>query len=531
MTGGRRLDLIIGIATCLVYVGMALYCGVGVLGADPYWYAGDLSMLKLTGVAETNAILPSTIFDSSISPGHLPHWVHNAPFTHIVSWVARGHGTSYFALLTANIVFALATAILIFLIARLAGIRRPVAAAVLFLIFPLTTFFTLSTYSEIFLGFAAALTVLGGQLAKGRTHGTRALGTCGLGICAAGVVLLYFSRDNFVLAVPAFLLFSTLATRDAGGHFHLRRALPFQVATVAAVACKGWLFPAYPNAGIAALLMADTSRNPSNMTAFHSTHDVLFHPGSFLEKFGTGVFKAVVPASFVELIVETSVIVAIVLGVTILRRESAWWALRYWGFTFLGIYVATEAAYTTQNRYIYTVVPLACVFAIALCERSVGDGHTSRWRRQLPKVFGLSAVTLLTTFSVLIALGYRSMGLTTNDQIRVISSQVATTGASPIMVIADNERKMPITYAALPRPVISIDREVNSVADTRDLIKIWKPGVFVSGSRKDREFLVSVIASEYGPNARLHKLGSLDTPGGQADLFAIDPSTGSGSKG
>ena len=516
------LNWLAGTAAVVFYVAISLVSGVGVLGADPYWYAGDLSMLKATGEATTNAILPSTFLDSSVSPGHLPHWVHNVPFTHAVSWFRMGFGSSYSALLISNIVLALATAFLILLISRKAGLRSPVASAVLFLTFPLTMLLTLNAYSEMLLAFAAAMTVYGGQLVE-----SKARGSLGLGIAGGGVALLYFSRENFILALPAFVLFCLWAARDADGRFHPLRAIPFPLLILTAAATKGWLLPTYPNAGLNSLLMSSTSQNPSNMTAYHSTHTVSFSLTPFLSKIGTGLYEGVVPASIIELIVETAVVVVVVLGVLVLRRTPGMWSLTYWSVTFLGIYIATEAAFTTQNRYIYSVVPLASVLATGLWEQSIADSNREHSRQQrLVRMLSVGTLTLMLTFSSLIALNYRLIGLKTNEQIRVMVSEVSQTGTSPIMVVADNERKMPITYAALPRPVISIDRTVNSFRDATNLIERWKPEVFVSGSEKDRDFLANVATRAYGPTARLRRVDVLDTPGGDAEMFTIDTSRG-----
>lgn len=514
----RHTSLLVGAVTVAFYVAISLWAGVGVLGADPFWYAGDLSMMRATGEATTNAILPSTILDSSISAAHLPHWIHNIPFTHAVSWIRPAFGSSYSALLAANIALVLATAALIFLIARGAGMRRPVVSAVLFLTFPLTMLLTLNTYSEMPIAFASALTVYGGQLVERKTRGL-----LGLGIAGGGTVLLYFSRENFVLALLAYLVFCLWVTRDEQGRFHLLRALPFQLAIVALALMKGRLFPAYPNAGFNSLLMSSTTQDPSNMTAYHSTHTVSFGLAPFLGKVGTGLYEGLVPASLIEFIIETVVIVVVVLGVLVLRREQAMLSLSYWAVVFLAIYVATEAVFSTQNRYIYSVVPLACVMANGLWQRSIGDSTQAHGRRpQLVRALSIGTLTLMVTFSLLIALNYRSMGFKTNDQISVLVSELSPTARSPIMVVADNERKMPITYAALPRPVISIDRTVNTASDMTDLIKRWKPDVFVSGTAKDRAFLETVVANFYGPSASLHRVRVLDTPGGRAEMFTIE---------
>ena len=514
MTRPQRLSVLAGGMTAVLFSVAALLCGVGVWGADPYWYAGDLSMLKVTGEARTNAIFSSTLLDPTISASNLPQWIHSVPYTHIVSRLRPLAGNSYSALLIVNAVSAFATATLVFLIGRKTGLAWPVVPAMAFLTFPATILFTVNTFPEIMLAFAVAMTAYGAQFATGGRS------ILGLTICGGGVVLLYYNRESFVLAALAFTIFCLWVTKEKD-RYCLRKALPFHLAILVAVAVKGRMFPPYPTPGLSTVLMARTSPTLSNMASYDSSAAVPFDLGPFLDKIGVGLRHAVVPTDGFEAVVETPVLFIICWGVWTLRRDAPTWALRFWSVIFLGTYLATAGVFQPGWRYLYSILPIAVVFAGIFWERAIKHATSSR-RRQV--VRGVSAATLTMTIAVSLssALAYRSAAVKAEEQLKSMTSAISKTGDASILVVADRTQMMPITYTAVPRPVLTVEDGFNSPEDAARLIERWKPRVFVSGSAADLDLLMTAIARAYGSSARLEHVEVLDTPGGDADMFTLD---------
>ena len=81
---------------------------------------------------------------------------------------------------------------------------------------------------------------------------------------------------------------------------------------------------------------------------------------------------------------------------------------------------------------------------------------------------------------------------------------------------------LPLTYAAVPRPVLAMDPRINSSAEAALLIKTWKVRVLVGANDTDLQYFLSAVDLAYGGQAKLITQPSLEMPGGTIKMWSIE---------
>lgn len=494
------------------YLGWALVAGLFLVlvrlaalaarGTDQYWYVADVITYSAIGRAVSNTVYPTAALDSA--GGDLPARIHGVPTTWVVQLVGGVIGSPYGAWVVTNAATALLVSVLLLRVARRVGGGRSAALAPMaFLAFPLTTWFTVNALVEMTLALAAALSLLGLQsLAQGRR-------TSGWLVLAGSALLMFYTRDNFILVVVAVLVLNVWLLRQRFGALLAGGA----VLLVIAAAAAGTLFPAHPSAGLASLLSSDSDARM--MGAYYGTGQPDVELGQLLGKWARGLVGSVVPdvsSNPVELLTETPVLLALAYAAYRLRGDGDTRFLRLGTAVLVGVYVATCVIFQPQNRYIFVLVPSACL-AVAHLHAMSRPRRATAW--------ALSGILVLLAGAGVLAAAYRSGAITERQQVLLLQAAFAQGPEGPVLAIGEDANLLLVGYAAAPRSVLTLDAVLNSPSEAREVVDRWGVRSVLCSSDAECQFVRQALRT--GPAVDpLRPLRSISAPGVELQLFALD---------
>lgn len=504
----------------MVFVGNVIFGAVGVRGSDQYWYVGDLWMSKLTGRPVTNAIYPTaTVLNSDHLVGGLPPRIHNLPITYLASLVHQAGATGYFAWVYVNVSVALVIAVTVYLVAKWQGYSYAYIAPAVFLSFPLTVWLSMNALVEMSLALGSCLLMVGATIISRAGKSNEGRVPIGLLVVAAGSVLMFYTRDNYILLFPAQAIFTFWVCR-----LHRKRwvlAGPILGLTALFAALKYVLFPQYPTAGLLSLLMSGTSSNKEKMAAYYDLGHVPFSISELILKAIVGVKDALLPSGPVELITELPIIVIVIAALVLLRKNEGSRPLLFWMAVVAAIYLATSAVFQAQNRYIFALVPFAAVFGVGLVDRFLSHGTARGVLANTLKV-GTASFLLVGIFgSFLMARTYRAEATTAVAQTSKLSAGLADEPGGPVLASVETSKLLPLTYAAIPRPVLAVNPKINSATAAAKLIETWGVRVVVGSTNEDLQYFSRAVGLALGGRAKLVRQSSHETPGGPVEIWLI----------
>jgi hypothetical protein len=505
----------------MLFLGNVVFGSVGLRGTDQYWYAGDLWMSRITGQAVTNAIYPTaTGLSANASTSGLPIRIHNLPATFLASFVHQAGASDYLAWVYVNLLIALFIAVGMYFVARSQGYSAAYIAPVFFLSFPLTLWLSINALADMSLALGSCLIMLGATVVSKTVHGEGRKVSIGLLIIALGSLLMFYTRDNYMLLFPAFVLFTFWVCRS-----HRERwlwAAPILGITAFLAALKHVLLPQYPVAGLMSQLMVGTPSGGEAMTQYYRLDAVPFSPSEFITKAMIGLRDALLPQGASELITESSIIVIVIVALLVFRKDDSTRVLGFWMAVVGVIYLITAAGFASQNRYIFTLVPFVAVFGAGLWDRIISGNATPRVLANGLRLGAVGFLIVCVSGSFLMARTYRMEATTEVAQTSRLITGLAGEPSGSVLAVAQTSMLLPLTYAAVPRPVLAMNPRINSSAEAALLIKTWKVRVLVGANDTDLQYFLSAVDSAYGGRAKLITQPSLETPGGTINMWLIE---------
>ena len=522
----RKLNTVIFpvavVAVVALYLLNVFVNAIGLRGSDQYWYVGDLSMLEAAGSPVTNAIYPSSAALFSIDS--LPPRIHNIPVTYLAGWVNKLGFVDFLSWIIVNTFLALAIACLLYLVARSLRIKLPFLAPIFFLCFPLTIWFTLNALAEMSLALGSVLIMSGTVLVSSMKRPVREVVLVSLFLVAAGVILMLYTRENFLLLVPAQVLFALWVCRNLG--LRWTWALPSLVVTTLLIAIKPMILQPYPHAGLVSQLMAGTASEPGQMTSYYNLSQSSFSILEFIAKATRGLITGIVPSSAAELITESLILAVATAAIFLLRNDEGSRMLVFWSTVLLAIYLMTCAAFQPQNRYIFVLVPFVAIFIMGFLNRLWLWSQTSgRRTRRVTIQTGLGIIVLVVVCaaaSILAARTYGSDARSAMVDSTALSAQLAKEPIGSILTVIEVSGALPLAYAAVPRPVLAVNPQVTSEVDSARMIVEWDVRVLVSTNRSNFDYLSRAVDLAYGGEAELvsqPKSDGLDTT---SEFWAVE---------
>lgn len=484
----------------ILLVLLVRFAAVAVRGSDQYWYVSDLITYSAIGRAVSNAVYPAAALDTG--DGDLPARMHGVPTTWLVQVVDRVVESPYEAWVVTNLVTALLVSGLLFRIAtRVDGQRSTSLAPITFLAFPLTTWFTANALVEMTLALAVALGLLGLlDIAEGRrTRGWFILGTAAL--------LMFYTRDNFILVVLAALAMNAWMLRQ---RFEVTLAAG-AVLLVTAAAAAGSLFPSQSSAGLGAVLSSGSDSRV--MGAYYAVGE---QPEAWqlVRKWVSGLVGSVLPdvmSNPVELVTETPVLLVLAYAAYRLRGDAETLALRWGTAVLVVVYVATCVIFAAMNRYIFVLLPSACL-AVAHLHALSGRRRATAW--------ALSGILVLLAGAGVLATSYRGEAEAEREQVRQLQAAFEEGPDGPLLAIGEDANLLLVSYAAAPRTVLMLDAVLNSPAEARDLVARWGVRSVLCGSDAECRFVRQALRTGIADDP-LQPAGSISVPGAELQLFAL----------
>ena len=469
--GAKRWSAGLALLALLLFLGIALYGAVGLRGSDQYWYAGDVRMLNATGRGVTNAIYPGAMLGPRhYSPADLPPFVHNQPATYAVALLGR-IVDPYRAWLLSNLALTLGTAALLLALGRrIVPPPFPALTTALFLVFPFTVWLAINALSDMQIAFGGVAFALGVQTMSERRAGW------GLLVAASSAAFLYWSRESFVLLLPALAMFAFVQWR--------RKALSpligiAAIATLTVVfAARASVLPGYPHAGLGTALMALTPSSPKgNMHPYYSYAPQAIDPPAVALRIVRELGVSLVPNGLTELATETLVLVVAAIALWGLRRDRETAPLRFVIGTYFAIYFLTAIAFQSHNRYLYVLTPLVMLLAARGLARRSSDAPLAR---RLAPALGVGA--LLVPLSFATAREYRVQALRERPMTARLTADLAREEppGRPLGAIAIvGTFSQQVTYAVAPRNVIAIDGAYMTPEQGARLVTEWGARLFL----------------------------------------------------
>jgi hypothetical protein len=254
--GGSRVGALLVLAAVLIFVVLVVVGASGVRGSDQYWYVADVESLIDGRGVQTNEIYPVTI-RHEVAPLPRP-FVHNILNVYVAALPALLFG-AYGGWIVVNVFCSLLTAFLIFrTVARLADSHAALAAAVGYLLLPVTIWLTMQPLAEASISPLVALAAYVYVTANSSYWRWMLLIVIG--------ALLVCCRPTFVLLLPLIPL------------AYVAHVTPWQIGTVAraaGIAALGfalWILGKHllePNVSVSYLqVIGSDGPNFSNMTNF-----------------------------------------------------------------------------------------------------------------------------------------------------------------------------------------------------------------------------------------------------------------------
>jgi len=472
-------------------------------------------MTRITGHAVTNAIYPTvTELNANASTSGLPVRIHNLPVTFLASFVHQAGASDYLAWVYVNVLIALLIAVGLHFVARSQRYSAAYIAPVLFLTFPLTLWLSINALADMSLALGSCLLMLGATLVSKTVHGEGRKVSNGLLIIALGSLQMFYTRDNYVLLFPAFALFTFWVCR-----LHKERwlwAAPILGSTAFLAALKHLVLPQYPVAGL------DIPSDGEQMSPYYRLDAGPFSPSEFTTKAMTGLRDALLPQGVSELITESSIIVIVIVALLVFRKDRSTQVLRFWMAVVGAIYLITAAGVQSQNRYIFTLVPFVAVFGAGLWDRIISGNATPRVLANGLRLGAVGFLIVCISGSFLMARTYRMEATTEVAQTSRLITGLAGEPSGSVLAVVQTSMLLPLTYAAVPRPVLAMNPRINSSAEAALLIKTWKVRVLVGANDTDLQYFLSAVDLAYGGQAKLIGQPSLEIPGGTIKMWSIE---------
>ena len=510
---------ILALLSLMLLVGNVIYGAVGLRGTDQYWYVGDLRMSKITGMPVTNAIYPTAIrLNAKASLEALPPRIHNVPVTYLADLVYRIGATDYLAWVYVNFFISLIVAASVYLVAKSQRYHTAYIASAFFLSFPLTLWLSINALADMSLALGSSLLLLGAAILSRTLENSEERTWLGLLITALGSLLMFYTRDNYVLLFPAQVVVTFWVCRS-----HRKRwisATSILVVTGLLAALKPVFFPQYVNSGTMSALMSGTPSDNILMSSYNHLSHVPFSASELFVKAVDGLRNAVLPTGPSEVITVTLVVIVAVAALYVFRKDHNSRILRFWMFVVIFIYLTTAAFFQSQDRYIFALVPFVAVFGAGLMDRIiVRSSHRSLRILSLASVWLLIACVFA---SFLMARSYRTEATTAVVQNTKLVAGLAGEPSGSVLAVTETSQLLPLTYAAVPRPVLALDPRINSSAEAAHLIQDWKVRVLVGATTADFQYLTHAVDLAFDGRARLIPQSSYGTPGGLIKLWLIE---------
>jgi len=507
----------------MLFVGNVIYGSVGLRGSDQYWYAGDLLMSKITGTPVTNAIYPTaTGLNPNASINGLPPRIHNLPATYLASLTHQAGASDYLAWVYVNFAIALLIAMGAYFVARRIGYSHAYIAPAFFLSFPLTLWLSINPLADMSLALGSCLLMLGATAVSRavRGQGNQQIST-GLLIIAVGSILMFYTRDNYVLLFPALAIFTFWVCRSNRKRWVA--AAPILGITALLAGLKHLILPQYPSTGgLVSLLMTGT---PSEqvMSQYYHLGSVPFSPSEFILKVVIGLRDALVPSGGGEVITELPIIALMIVALFVFHKDESSRFLRFWMFTVGAIYLISSAVFQAQNRYIFPLVPFVAVFGAGFLDRFSRRSAAPGRLTNLLRLGSVCFLIICISGSFLMARAYRIEATAEVVQTTKLIAVLDAVPSGSILGVTDTAKLQPLTYAAVPRPVLTLDPRINSTADAARLIETWKVRVLVGASDTDLRYFSQAVNLAFDGHAKLISRSSYGTPGGPIKLWVIEP--------
>jgi hypothetical protein len=478
-------------------------------------------MSEITGMPVTNAIYPTaTELNTNVSFIGLPPRIHNLPVTHLADLAHQAGASDYLAWVYVNFLFALIIAVGVYFVARGHGYSYAYIAPAIFLSFPLTLWLSINALADMSIALGSCLLMLGATVVSGAVRNERGRFAVGLLITAGGSLLMFYTRDNYVLLFPALILFTFWLCRSHGKRW--LSAAPILGITALLAALKHVILPQYPNAGLLSMLMAGLPSDKEGMSLYYHLGHVQFSVSEFIFKGINGLKEAVLPSGPSELITELPVIVLVIVALFVFHKDRNSRILRFWMFVVLSIYLGTAATFQSQNRYIFALIPFVAVFGVGLWDRTIHLGTVPVGLTNLLRLTMLCLWIICVSGSFFMAHTYRIDATADTVQTSRLIAGFAAEPSGSVLAVAETSTLLPLTYAAVPRPVLAVNPQINSTAEAARLIATWKIRVLVGASDTDYQYFSQAVDLAFGGRARLISQPSYETPGGAIKLWLIE---------
>ncbi|TFD73263.1 hypothetical protein [Cryobacterium fucosi] len=500
-------------------MGNVFYGAVGLRGSDQYWYVADLLMSKIVDSPVTNAIYPTVAATASLTD--LPPRIHNLPITYLAGLAHQSGVSDYVSWVSVNVSLAILIAVCLFFVAKIQGYSYSFIAPAVFLSFPLTLWLSINALAEMSLALGASLIMLGSVVASSTVRSTTRATSIGLLIVSAGSILMFYTRDSYALLFPAQALFTIWICRTSRRRWLL--AAPSLILTVVLTALRPLILPPYPHAGVLSQLMAGTPSEKGQMTSYYDLAQAPFSLSEFTAKAAKGLADGLLPSSPSEVITESAVLVVIAVGIFIIQDNPSSRMLKSWALAMLGIYLATSAAFQAQNRYIFVLVPFVAVFAVGLLDQFMQHKRANSWVSVLPWVVVGSILIGCVAGSFLMAREYKYQAETEMAQTRKLGVELTREPSGSVLAVAETSQVLPLTYAAVPRPVIALNPQISSPEEAARLIEDWDVRILVGASQADLEYFSHAVDLASDGRATLTTRPTFEAPGGPIQLWVIEP--------
>jgi len=516
--------LLLALLSLMLFAVNLILGAAGLRGTDQYWYVGDLWMSQISGQPVTNAIYPTaTGINADISTNGLPPRIHNVPVTYLASLAHQLGASDYLAWVYVNVLIALIVAVVVYVVATKLKYSCAFIAPTLFLSFPLTLWLSINALADMSLALGSCLLILGATCISRADADEDRKFTAGLLLIATASVLMFYTRDNYVLLFPALILFTFWASRSRRKRWVPAAAILSVTALLAAL--KPSVLPQYPHAGLLSMLMTGTPSDNVLMSPYYSLGNVPFSASEFIFKMMNGLKDAILPSGPSELISELPVIVVVVGALFFLRKDDTSRILRFWMSVVFAIYLTTAAIFQSENRYIFALVPFMALFGAGLWNQFIRPSARLGWRANVLKLALVCFLIVCIFGSFLMARAYRTQATVETAQTSRLISGFAAEPMGSVLALTETAKLLPLTYAAVPRPVLAINTRINTTAQAARLIEIWKVRVLVGASDKDRQYFSSAVDLAFGGGAKLISEPSYETPGGPIKLWLIELET------
>lgn len=259
------------------------------------------------------------------------------------------------------------------------------------------------------------------------------------------------------------------------------------------------------------------------MSQYYNLGSVPFSVSEFIPKALIGLRDAVVPSGGSELITEFPIIVTLVVALFVFRKDDSSRVLWFWMLVVGVIYAGTSTVFQPQNRYIYPLVPFAAVFGAGLLHRFIRPGTAPRRFVNLLKLASVCFLIICISGSFLMARAYRTQARTDVAQSSKLIAGLAGEPSGSVLAVCDTSTVIPLTYAAVPRPVLALDPRINSTAEAARLIETWKVRILAGASDTELLYFSQAVDLAFHGRAKLIPQSSYGTPGGPIKLWLIEP--------